>query len=237
MPDRGGPHGERAHVGDQPLGPVLGVDRDPVAGLDAEGEERVPGELDLVPVVRPGHLAPDPEVLVPHRDGVAASAAAWSRIRGDRGCVTGPLTLLAEVGADDVGVPLHLVGRAGGDRGAEVDDHHPVGEVHHQAHVVLDHDDRDVQLVADVEDVAGGVLGLLEVHAGHRLVEQQQLGLHGEGPAQLDALLHAVGQQADGQRAPLLELEEVDDLLDDAAVRRAPGVRARPSHGKAGRKP
>ena len=109
-------------------------------------------------------------------------------------------------------------GGAGGDRDPEVHHHHPVGEVHHQAHVVLDHDHRDVQLVADVEDVAGGVLGLLEVHAGHRLVEQQQLGLHRQRPAELDALLDAVRQQAHGLLAPLLDLEEVDDLLDDRAV-------------------
>ena len=74
------------------------------------------------------------------------------------------------------------------------------------------------QLVADVEDEAGHVLGLLEVHAGDRLVEQQQLGLHGQRPAELDPLLHAVGQQADREPAPLLELEEVDDVLDRGAV-------------------
>src|SRR6266545_157949 len=72
---------------------------------------------------------------------------------------------------------LHLGRRAGGDGHAEVDGHDPVGEVHHYAHVVLDHDHRNVQLVADVEDEPRHVLGLLEVHAGDRLVEQQQLRL------------------------------------------------------------
>ena len=83
---------------------------------------------------------------------------------------------------------------------------------------MLDHDDRDVELVADVEDVAGGVLGLLEVHARHGLVQQEQLGLHRQGPPELDPLLHAVRQQAHRERPPLLELEEVHDLLDDAPV-------------------
>ena len=54
---------------------------------------------------------------------------------------------------------------------------------------------------------------------GHRLVEQQQLRLHGQRPAQLDPLLHAVRQQPDRQPAPLLQLEEVDDVLDRRAVR------------------
>src|SRR5687767_12711584 len=94
-------------------------------------------------------------------------AAAWSRIR-----VTGLLTrptprwlssreeraayrnhsclhLRAEVGADHVGMMLHLVGLAGGDGGAEVEHHHPVSQVHDEAHVVLHHDDRHAELVAD----------------------------------------------------------------------------------------
>ena len=52
-----------------------------------------------------------------------------------------------------------------------------------------------------------------------RLVEQQQLRLHGQRAAELDALLHAVGQQADRQPAPRLQLEEVDDVLDPRPVR------------------
>ena len=137
--------------------------------------------------------------------------------------------LLAQVGPDHVRVGGHLCGRAGADRPAEVDHHHPVGQVHHQAHVVLDHDDRDAQLVADVEDEAGHVLGLLEVHPGHRLVEQQQLGLHGQRAAELDPLLDAVGQQADREPPPLLQLEEVDDVLDRCPVEQlAPAGPAEP---------
>ena len=126
--------------------------------------------------------------------------------------------LLAQVGADHVGVALHLLGQAGRDGCAEVDDHHPVGEVHHEAHVVLDEDHGHAQLVADVEDEPGHVLGLLDVHPGDGLVEEQELGLHRERAAQLDALLDAVGQQADGALAVGLDLEEVDDLLDGRAV-------------------
>ena len=52
------------------------------------------------------------------------------------------------------------------------------------------------QLV-DVEDVAGHVLLLLGVHAGHRLVEQEDAGLQAERAAELDALLEAVGEPTD----------------------------------------
>ena len=37
-------------------------------------------------------------------------------------------------------------------------------------------------------------------------------------PTELDALLEAVGQEGDRVLAPLLDLEEVDDVLDAAAV-------------------
>ena len=62
------------------------------------------------------------------------------------------------------------------------------------------------------------VLLLLEVHAGHRLVQQQQLRLHGQRAAELDALLQAVGQLADRHLADVLDLQEVDDLLDALAM-------------------
>ncbi len=80
-----------------------------------------------------------------------------------------------------------------------------------------------------VEDEAAHVLLLLEVHAGHRLVEQQQLRLHGERAAELDALLQAVGQLADRRLADVLDLEEVDDLLDHLAVRGSPRSAPGPS--------
>ena len=72
--------------------------------------------------------------------------------------------------------------------------------------------------LADVEDEPGHVLGLLEVHPGDRLVEQQQLGIHRQRPPELDSLLDAVGEQGDRILAPLFDLEEVDDVLDPLAV-------------------
>ena len=40
----------------------------------------------------------------------------------------------------------------------------------------------------------------------------------GQRPAELDPLLQAVGKAADGGLADVLDLEEVDDLLDPAAM-------------------
>jgi len=44
------------------------------------------------------------------------------------------------------------------------------------AHVVLDHDDGHAPFLVQIDDVAGHVLLLFEVHAGHGLVEQDELG-------------------------------------------------------------
>jgi long-chain acyl-CoA synthetase len=52
---------------------------------------------------------------------------------------------------------------------------------------VLDQRDGGAELVVDVENVARHVLFLFEVHAGHRLVEQQEIGLHCQRAAELDA--------------------------------------------------
>ena len=102
-------------VGEQPLGAVLGVDRDPVARLRRRGRAARGRPAGPAPSTSPrstparcrgpcragrprpgrcGRVVPDPG----HR------AASLRRHR------------LAEVGADDVGVALHLVRRAGGDR-------------------------------------------------------------------------------------------------------------------------
>ncbi len=51
-------------------------------------------------------------------------------------------------------------------------------------------------LVADFVDEVGQLLGLLRIHAGGRLVQQQQLGLGGQGPGDLQPALKAVGQRA-----------------------------------------
>ena len=70
------------------------------------------------------------------------------------------------------------------------------------------------RLLVGLEDEAGHVLLLLDVHAGHRLVEEQEVGLGGQRPGELDPLLQAVGQLAHRCPADVLDLQEVDDLLD-----------------------
>ncbi len=128
------------------------------------------------------------------------------------------LVLFAEIGALDVGIGQHGGGIALGDLAAEIQHHDAVGDVHHHAHVVLDHHHGHAELFIEIDDVARHVLLFLEVHAGHRLVEQDQLRLQRHGAGQFDALAQAVGQGAGGRLAHRLQVEEVDDLLDLAAM-------------------
>src|SRR5499427_3056264 len=148
------------------------------------------------------------------------------------------LVLYAQIGVDHLLVALDFLGRAVGDPAPVVEHDHAIGKIHHHAHVVLDQRDRGAELVVDVENVARHVLLLLEVHAGHRLVQQQEVRLHCERAPELDALLQAVGQPADRDLADLRDLEEVDDLFGLDAMRdllgeRRPGAQDLPEQAAA----
>src|SRR6476660_4389718 len=79
---------------------------------------------------------------------------------------------LSEIRADHIGIRADLLRRAVADLLAVVEHDDAIRDVHHDPHVVLDQHDRRAELVVDVEDEAAHVLLLLDVHAGHRLVEQ-----------------------------------------------------------------
>ncbi len=83
---------------------------------------------------------------------------------------------------------------------------------------MLDQHDGGAELVVHVQDEAAHVLLLLQVHARHRLVQQQHLRLHGQRSAQVHALLQPVGQLPHRRLAVGLDLQEVDDVFDELAV-------------------
>ena len=71
--DRDAPHGDGRQVEDDPLRPVLAMDRDPIARCDTERQQPVGGVLDQPPRLLPRVLAPDAEVLLAHRDLLRAA--------------------------------------------------------------------------------------------------------------------------------------------------------------------
>ena len=194
--------------------------------------------MHAVLVVVPGEDVPEPEVLFAQRD----LAAMLRRIEAEQlrvgvglggtpgvirhaalsaarlGGVDQELVLFAEIGALHMGIVEHGRRIALGDLAAEVQHHNSVGDIHDHAHVVLDHHDGHAALFVEIDDVAGHVLLFFEVHAGHRLIEQDQLRLQRHRARQLDALAQAVGQGAGGRLAHRLQVEEIDDLLHLAAM-------------------
>ena len=75
--------------------------------------------------------------------------------------------------------------------------------------MVLDEEDGQAEVLARLADERGQLVRFLRVHAGGRLVEQEQLRLRGERAGDLEAALLAVGQ---GSRHFVLEFCEADDL-------------------------
>ena len=109
-------------------------------------------------------------------------------------------------------------GVAFGDALAVVEDGDAVADPHDDAHVVLDEEDREAELVAELRDQARHLGGLVGVHAGRRLVEEQELRLARERARDLEAPLVAVREVA---RQLLVAIRQADERHELAA--RGPG--------------
>ena len=86
------------------------------------------------------------------RSTARAAPASARRRRRARGLEDRRHQALPEIGADDLGIALHLGRRALGDLAAEIERHDLVGDAHHQVHVMLDQQDGDAEPVADRDD-------------------------------------------------------------------------------------
>src|SRR4030066_1308331 len=83
---------------------------------------------------------------------------------------------------------------------------------------MLDEDDGAPSHLVEVEDDPGHVPLLLEVHPGHRFVEQEELGPEREGAGKFYPFPQAVRKRPNGFFPDVLDLEEIDDVLDDLPV-------------------
>src|SRR5260370_30910139 len=91
-----------------------------------------------------------------------------------------------------------LVEAALGDLDAVVERDHPVGAACDHVHVVLDHEDRDVALVAQPPDQLGDLVCLGGIHPCGGLVEQQQRGPGGERTGDLQPPAVRIRQRVSG---------------------------------------
>jgi hypothetical protein len=120
-------------------------------------------------------------------------------------------TFSAQIGVDDGAVGAHLIGRAIGDDLAVMQHDDPFRDAHHRLHIVLDEQNGHVGAV-ELDDEAREIGLLGRVHAGHRLVEQKQLGLERQGAGDLEAALIAVREAAGGPRHLVGEADALEDL-------------------------
>ena len=67
---------------------------------------------------------------------------------------------------------------------------------------MLDHEQRS--LLADLVDQCDRAFGLRTAHAGGRLIEQQDVGVSGDGESDLQRALFGIGEQP-GRHAPPVE--------------------------------
>ena len=79
---------------------------------------------------------------------------------------------------------------------------------------MLNQHHRCPKLVINVEHKAAHVLLFLNVHAGHGLIQQQHLRLHGQRSTQVHPLLQAVGQHAHRRFAVSLNFQKINDLFN-----------------------
>ena len=99
-----------------------------------------------------------------------------------------------EIGFDHLRIALHFRRRSFGDLHAVIEHGNLVGDAHHDLHVVLDQQDRQIEILAHPVDEPGHLRRLVRVHAGRRFIQQQQLRLAGQRPRDLQAPLIAIGE-------------------------------------------
>src|SRR2546426_1529363 len=132
--------------------------------------------------------------------------------RGDARDVSRRLIrLFAQVGGDDLGVAADRGGLPSRQQLAEVEDVDVVANPHHQAHVVIDQQHRDVEPLPHRVQQLRQTRRLLRVEAGRRLVQQQQPRPHRERARDLDTPLDPRRQVARQRACGTVEVEHVKD--------------------------
>src|SRR5215467_4312337 len=147
-------------------------------------------------VVLPAPLAPSSATMLPSLtfSEIPCSALmdpyeAWTSVSSSSAISLGP-----QIGIDDGRVLPYFAWSTFSDLAAEVQHHDPVGDVHHQIHMVLDHEQRQAELPVYAADQPAQITNLFVVEATGRLVEEDQARPAGQGSRQLDGLESGEGQ-------------------------------------------
>ena len=142
---------------------------------------------------------------------------------------------LPEVGLLDGRVLPHLVGRAVGDEGPEVEDGDPLGELEDELEVVLDDDDREV--LRQRADELGEAVALRRGHARGGLVEEEEPRLRRERDGDLELTSLTVAEVARHDVRPVGEPDVGDALLGEVVDPRPPSRGSRSLRAGGPRRP
>ena len=102
---------------------------------------------------------------------------------------------LAEVGFQHERVQLDLIRCSFGDSLSKIEHRDALAQVHDHVHVMLDQDDGQLHTLVDPPDQLDQLERFLRIHAGRRLVEQEESGLQGERSRHFKLALKTVGQR------------------------------------------
>ncbi len=83
---------------------------------------------------------------------------------------------------------------------------------------MLDQHDRSAEFIVHIENEPAHVFFFFQVHTGHRFIQQQQLGLGRQRPAQFDPFLQTVRQAAYRRFANRFDLQKIDHFFHFSAI-------------------
>src|SRR5215472_1527967 len=128
---------------------------------------------------------------------------------------------VSKIRLENLPVRLHVLGWPFREHLALDHANHVRAELHDEVHVVLDDDEATALRLVELDEAVVQLVDQARVHAGTRLVEQDQPRGRHEGHRDVDQLLLAVGKAARGQMRDVPQAEQLDHLVSVVAQ---PGV-------------
>ena len=80
----------------------------------------------------------------------------------------------------------------------EVQNRNPIGQLENEAEFMLDQNLSDSSLFLDIQQVAGQIFSLLLIETRRGFIEEEEFGLHAQGPPEFHTLKYAVGRMPTG---------------------------------------
>ena len=99
-----------------------------------------------------------------------------------------------QISLNDSGILLDRCRRTFRNFLTEIEHDDSLRNIHHETHIMFNQEDRDLLQLMNRQNEARHILFLFGVHSRHGLVEEQERRFQCQGPAEFDALPHAVAE-------------------------------------------